>query len=82
MYSDLLKGTVRHQARAVLLRGHKFIRDVSTGGTEMFDVKADPEEKHDLSKTLPRERAELADLLEGWEREVGQHASPGARSGR
>jgi len=74
MYADLLKGTVRHQARAVVLGHYKLLRDLSTGRLDMFDLAADPDEKTDVSKTLRPERAMLGNILSGWERETSQHS--------
>ncbi len=70
LYSDLTKGTVRHEARGVIVGRYKFIRDVSSGISELFDVQDDPREGTDLSVALPRVRAELGELLESWEKEA------------
>jgi hypothetical protein len=75
MYSDLLKGNVRHQSRAVLLGNFKFIRDVSSGVTELFDVSADPAERNDLSKRLPKVATELGEQLDAWESDTVQRNS-------
>ena len=68
LYTDLTRGTVRHQARGVLEGRLKFVRDLTTATTGLYDVVADPTEAKDLSRPLPRERARLADHLESWER--------------
>ncbi len=75
LYEDLTKSIVRHEARGVLLGRYKLIRDLSTGAIEMFDVVADPDEETDVSKKLPTERAALAQLLEGWERDMAVHSN-------
>ena len=68
----------------MLLGRYKLIRDLSTGAIEMFDVVADPDEETDVSKKLPTERAALAQLLEGWERDMAVHTTciPTARRSR
>ncbi len=73
LYSDLTKGMVRHQARAVLLGKYKLIRDLSTGVSEMYDIEADPQERTDESSKHPAQRTQLGEALEGWERQMSLH---------
>ena len=68
LYTDLTRGTVRHQARGVLQGRLKYVRDLTTATTGLYDVVADPAEAKDLSRSLTTERAHLSDLLESWER--------------
>jgi hypothetical protein len=47
--------------RALVFRGHKLIRDLATRREELYDLRADPSEKHDLLELkggLPREQEE------------------------
>lgn len=49
--------------RALVFRGHKLIRDLSTNREELYDLLADPSEEHDLLKPnggLAPEQAEAA----------------------
>ena len=68
LYTDLTRGTVRHQARGILQGRLKYVRDLTTATTGLYDVVSDPAESKDLSRSLPAERARLADRLESWER--------------
>ena len=80
LYADLVKGTVRRHERGVLVGRYKYLRDIVTGATELYDVTADPEERQDLSGKLPKLRASLAEQLEGWEREIALHQHPGSKT--
>ncbi len=68
LYTDLTRGAVRHQARGILQGRLKYVRDLTTATTGLYDIGADPGESKDLSRSLPAERARLADRLESWER--------------
>lgn len=67
LFTDLPQGNVRHHARGIVAGRYKLVRDLTTGNTGLYDVLADPEEREDLSRRLPSERANLAETLEGWE---------------
>jgi len=73
LYTDITNGVVRHEARGVILGRYKLVRDVSTGRVELYDETTDPDEKTDVSSAHPKERAELGQLVEGWQRETSQH---------
>ena len=73
LYTDIIRLMVQHQARAVLLGRYKLVRDLQTGLVEMFDIVSEPGEETDVSSKHPIERATLARLLEGWERELALH---------
>ena len=68
LFTDLTRGTVRHQIRGVLQGRLKYVRDLSSGTSALYDVVSDPKELTDVSASAPRERARLAELLESWER--------------
>src|SRR5262249_56524534 len=50
---------------------HKLIEFFDTGKVELYDLRADPGEKKDLSKAVPAKAAELRRLLAGWRKRVG-----------
>jgi arylsulfatase A-like enzyme len=68
LYTDMTRGTVRHQVRGVLLDRLKYVRDLSTGTTALYDVITDPKESTDVSASSPRERARRAERQGSWER--------------
>ncbi|OYV06762.1 MAG: sulfatase [Verrucomicrobiales bacterium VVV1] len=49
----------------------KLIRFYETGKEELYDLKADPSEQHDLSESNPENRAGLAKRLDAWLAGVG-----------
>lgn len=65
-FTDLWRGTVRHQAAGVLVWPHKYLRDQVTGAEHLFDVSADPEEERDLAASDSRRRSALAEILDGY----------------
>lgn len=67
LFTDLPQGNVRHHARGIVAGRYKLVRDLGSGTTGLYDVVADPEEREELSRRLPSERARLAEALEGWE---------------
>jgi choline-sulfatase len=78
LYTDITNGIVRHQARGVILGRYKLTRDLSTGRPELYDVVGDPDEKTDVGADHPKERDELAGLLEGWQHAMSQHSGVGS----
>ena len=49
----------------------KLIRFYETGREELYDLKADISEKHDLAAARPEKRRELSARLDGWLKAVG-----------
>lgn len=49
----------------------KLIEYFEDGALELFDLEADPSEKHDLSRTAPEVAARLHRLLVEWRKETG-----------
>jgi arylsulfatase A-like enzyme len=49
----------------------KLIRFYEAGREELYDLKADPSEQHDLSESNPENRAGLAKRLDAWLAGVG-----------
>ncbi len=66
LFADLTRTAYVIRRRGVVSSPYKLVRDLSTGGTELFNVEADPAERSDLSETQARERVELEDLLDSW----------------
>ena len=61
------------QIRSAVRSGHlKYIREEDEGKFEeyLFDLKADPGEKHDLKAEQPEDLKRLQQLLHTWEKEV------------
>jgi len=51
--------------RAVRTNGYKFVR-ASDGNEWLYDLRDDPDERHDISAVNPRKTAELAASLDEW----------------
>jgi hypothetical protein len=68
-YSDLWRNGVRFESRAVLDVGGrlKFIRDVSVGINQLYDLETDPDELSNLADDRPAVRDSFEALVEGWE---------------
>ena len=49
----------------------KLIRFYESGRDEVYDLRADPSEQHDLSGEAPERRADLAKRLDAWLEQVG-----------
>jgi arylsulfatase A-like enzyme len=49
----------------------KLIRFYETGKEELYDLKTDPSEKHDLATLQPQKRQEVAARLDTWLQETG-----------
>jgi len=66
----------RHTVRAVRTTDWKLIRYPERDITQLFDLKKDPLEIHDLSKdtVYGDKMAEMLKLLKGWQREAGDKA--------
>ncbi|HEY8076622.1 MAG TPA: sulfatase-like hydrolase/transferase [Labilithrix sp.] len=73
LYAEGKHGIAKHESRAVVRGSLKVIRDLSTGGIEMFDVLKDPAEENDLSLAMPEVQAELVDELDAWESAAPRH---------
>ena len=57
----------------------KLIADDESGGVELYNIAADPGEKHDLAKVEAARAAELSAKLAAWRKSVGaQMAEPNA----
>jgi len=55
----------QRRLRAVRTDSYKYVR--ASDGTEwLYDVRGDPEERHDISAANPRRTAELAAALDEW----------------
>ena len=58
----------------------KLIADDESGGVELYNIAADPGEKHDLAKMEAARAAELSAKLAAWRKSVGaQMAEPNAK---
>jgi len=58
--------------RNVIYDGDYKLREVVEYGTyELYDLRADPKEEHDLSKSHPDRTQQLIQKLRRWEQEVG-----------
>lgn len=56
---------------AVRLGDYKLIEYYENGTVQLFNIKNDPGEQHDLSKTQPEKVKQLQTLLHNWRKEVG-----------
>jgi arylsulfatase A-like enzyme len=65
MFAQGKSGTAFHESLGVVLGRQKLIRDLTSGGVELFDVIDDPEERDDLAPSHVQRRVELDDLIEG-----------------
>jgi arylsulfatase A-like enzyme len=57
-------------ATAILLGRHKLIRNYETQASRLFDLERDPEEAHDLARSLPDKAAELDARLTAYLKEI------------
>jgi arylsulfatase A-like enzyme len=57
-------------ASAVRKGDYKLIHFYEGGRTELFNLKKDPQEKHDLAKEMPGRVRELQTMLDNWKKEV------------
>ena len=69
LYSDQWRTGVHYVSRGVLdVDGRtKFIRNVSAGTRELYDIQADPDELTNLADARPQERDRLSEMIDGWE---------------
>ncbi|RLB51941.1 MAG: hypothetical protein DRJ42_15935 [Deltaproteobacteria bacterium] len=67
MFTDIRRGTVRHQAGAVLRWPYKYITDLRLGSKWLFNVEADPTESEDLLTDQPAQVAQLRELFDAYE---------------
>jgi len=56
---------------AVRLGDYKLMEYYEDNAVQLFNIKKDPGEKNDLSKTEPEKVKQLRDLLHNWRKEVG-----------
>ena len=56
---------------AVRLGDYKLIEYYENNTVQLFNLKNDPSEQNDLSKTEPEKVKQLRGLLQGWRKEVG-----------
>ncbi len=61
--------TGEHKASAVRSGDYKLIHWYKDGIIELFNLKNDPSELHDLSKKMPEKTASLMKLLADWKKE-------------
>jgi arylsulfatase A-like enzyme len=68
LYTDLWRNGVHFQSRGVLdADGRtKFIRDVSAGMNELYDLKSDPDELSNVADAQPAERDRLGEMVDSW----------------
>jgi arylsulfatase A-like enzyme len=77
--SMVLSRTVWDRPRYGLRDGrYALLVDTRTGGAQLFDTDADPEEVHDLSGKLVLEAAYLRQTLDHWTRTLARPAAAGA----
>jgi choline-sulfatase len=68
-YSDLRRNGVHFESRGMLDVGGrlKFIRDISVGINQLYDLEKDPEELLNIAEKRPEIRDALAATVDGWE---------------
>ncbi len=69
LYSDLWRSGVHFESRGVLdVDGRTmFIRDVSAGMNQLYDLKVDRDELSNVAEVRAAERDKLAEKVDGWE---------------
>jgi choline-sulfatase len=67
LYADIIRANVHYEARGVVDRPYKYIRDINTNQNMLFDVDQDPEEQLNLADAAPKTRERLAEMLDSWE---------------
>jgi arylsulfatase A-like enzyme len=69
LYTDLWRGGVHFESRGVLdTDGHtKFIRDISHGMDQLYDLSTDPMELNNVADAKPALRDKLAEMVDSWE---------------
>ncbi len=74
---DLFSETSKGASMEAVLRGsHKLIHDKRSQTWELFDLEADPGERHDMSLRMPGELRELKQALADWDRMVSPGTLP------
>jgi hypothetical protein len=66
LYVDDVRAGVHYEARAIVDKRLKFVRDLSSGVEQLFDLEHDPGETRDVKDRWPANRAHLAAVLDGW----------------
>jgi arylsulfatase A-like enzyme len=64
LFADLMRPTLRYQARGVVEDGFKYIRYEPSGLEQLFDLGSDPQELHNLADSRITVRARLAGLVD------------------
>src|SRR5439155_3234043 len=71
-------------AGAIRRGDFKLIEFFDTGAVELYNLKTDLSEEHDLAKVMPQKASELRQRLAQWRTRVGAeapaHVSPGSRA--
>jgi arylsulfatase A-like enzyme len=69
LYTDLWRGGVHFESRGVLdVDGHtKFIRDISHGVDQLYDLTIDPAELSNVADARPALKDKLAEMVDSWE---------------
>ncbi len=68
--------------RAVVLGDHHLLYTKKTGGVELFNLRADPREQHDLSTDGPDHVLTMTKLLESWEAMVASQPPERSATGK
>jgi arylsulfatase A-like enzyme len=74
LFADLMRPTLRYQARGVVKDGFKYIRYEPTGLEQLFDLNSDPQELHNLAGSQVTVRERLAALVDA--EEAGRAPAP------
>ena len=56
---------------AIRVGDYKFMRQLNTGETRLYNLTKDYREKHDLSKSMPEKAAELDKIMQAYLKKVG-----------
>jgi choline-sulfatase len=69
LYADLWRSGVHFNSRGLLdVDGHtKFIRNISAGMNELYDLRTDPDELSNIADAQPATRDRLAEMVDSWE---------------
>ena len=72
-----------HEGNAAVRQGDlKLVRQGRNGGWELYDLKVDRTELHDLAKSQPEKAKELAALWQAWAERAHVLPAPGAEAGK
>jgi arylsulfatase A-like enzyme len=67
LYTDLWRAGVHYEARGVIDGHFKFIHDLTSGTSAVYDLAVDPDELMNLADAKPALRQRYGEMVDGWE---------------